>query len=305
MRISITYLYVIYRYGYPHTIADVFRALPEIRKLGFHFVEMEGLGPQHLHAVYNNRNRLLKALNELDLHVHNFCVVNPYLVSLDPAKREQALGLFKVGAELGNLLGAETLHLASYAPPVHYLNAKPYQLGRGKSYQFVNRTQVRIPKDFDWERVWHALVDSSQRCADVAAEYGKTVMMEPRVGEVICSVDSLLRLIEHVQRKNFKANFDTGHFSAQRENVPLALAKLRGKFANIHISDNDPANCEHLPVGEGTIDWREFFRVLKEMKYDGYLGLDLGRSKSLPDDYRKSVERILSIASDLRFPLEV
>src|SRR5438552_934579 len=142
MRISITYLYVILEYGYPHSMRDVLAALPKIRKLGFRFLEMEGLG---------------------------------------------------------------------------------------------------------------------------AAHYRKTVIMEPRIGEVICSVDSLLRLIEHVTRPNFQANFDTGHFSAQRENVVLALAKLAGKFANVHVSDNDPVDTNHLPIGNGSIDWLEFFRTLKAM----------------------------------------
>jgi sugar phosphate isomerase/epimerase len=129
--------------------------------------------------------------------------------------------------------------------------------------------------------------------------------MEPRVGEVICSVDSQLRLIEHVDRPNFKANFDTAHFSAQRENVVLALEKLRGNFANIHIADNDPANAEHLPIGEGIIDWKEFFRVLKGMGYQGYLGLDLGARGNLVAGYRRSVERIQAIASELKLTVEV
>jgi sugar phosphate isomerase/epimerase len=153
--------------------------------------------------------------------------------------------------------------------------------------------------------VWRALVESCQACADIAARHGRTVLMEPRVGETICSVDSLLRLIEDVDRPNFKANFDTGHFSAQRENVVLALAKLRGKFANIHVSDNNPVNTGHLPIGDGLIDWEEFFRTLKEMRYDGYLGLDLGPTKSLVRGYRKSVERIQELAARLKFDVEV
>lgn len=129
--------------------------------------------------------------------------------------------------------------------------------------------------------------------------------MEPRVGEVICSVDSLLRLIEHVDRPNFMANFDTAHFSAQRENVPLALMKLKGRFANVHLADNNPVNTEHLPIGEGVIDWREFFRVLKGIGYDGYLGLDLGVTRSLVRAYRSSVEQVKKLAIDLKFTLEV
>lgn len=305
MRISITYLYVIFRYGYPHSVQDVLAALPQIRKLGFRFLEMEGLGPAHLRAMYAQRKSVAAALADSGLHVHNFCVVDPALVSLDPSKRGQALDRFRMGAELGAFFGSETLHLASYAPPVRYISAKPYQLGGKRKYAFANQTRVRIPAGFEWQNVWDALVSSCRACADIAAGYGKTVIMEPRVGEVVCSVDSLLRLIEHVGRRNFRANFDTGHFSAQRENVVLALKKLEGNFANIHISDNDPVNTNHVPIGDGSIDWLEFFRVLKEMKYGGYLGLDLGMSKTTVRDYRKSLDRIEQIASQLKLSIEV
>ena len=302
MRVGITYLYTIFRYGYPHSAEDALKSLGEIRKLGFRYLEMEGLGPAHMRAVSRARRRFRETLDEHGLHVHNFCVVDPALVSLDPRARSRALELFKLGAEVADYLGAETLHLASYAPPVRYVTAKPYQLTGGK-YTFAGRTTIRIPKDFDWERVWAALVESCQACADLAG--GKTVLMEPRVGETVCSVDSLLRLIADVGRPNFKANFDTGHFSAQRENVPLALMKLRGRFANIHVSDNDPANAEHLAIGEGSIDWHEFFRVLKTLGYDGYLGLDLGATRGLLRGYRTSVERLQALAAELKFPLEV
>lgn len=305
MKIGITYLYTIFRYGYPPTVADDFRVLGEIEKLGFHYLEMEGLGAPKMRALYARRGALLRALDDHGLRVHNFCVVDPDLVSPDAARRHRALDHFKLGAEFADQVGAETLHLASYAPPVRYLEAKPYQLGAKGGYRFADHPRVSVPDGFDWNRVWGALVRSCRACADIARRHGKIVIMEPRVGEVICSVDSLLRLIEHVGRPNFKANFDTGHFSAQRENVPLALMKLRGRFANIHISDNDPVHTGHLAVGDGVIDWREFFRVLKTIGYEGYLGLDLGMSRSLVSAYRRSVERIRAIAADLRIPIDV
>jgi sugar phosphate isomerase/epimerase len=303
MRIGITYLYTIFRYGYPHSFEDALSALPEIQKLGFHYLELEGLGAAHMKAVYKNRRRLRQALDDHGLHVHNFCIVDPDLVSTETAKRVKAMDHYKLGIEVADLLGTETVHLASYAPPVRYLKAKPYQLSSKEAYRFADQVLIRVPNGFEWERVWEALVASCRECSDLAG--GKTVLMEPRVGEVICSVDSLLRLIEHVGRSNFKANFDTGHFSAQRENVPLALMKLRGHFANIHISDNNPKDTEHLPVGEGLIDWREFFRVLKTLEYDGYLGLDLGVKRPLLRGYRSSVEHIRSVASRLGIRIEI
>jgi len=305
MKISITFLYTIFRYGYPPSVEGVFHSLPEIRKLGFRYLEMEGLGAPHLRAMYRSRKELSKALDECGLHVHNFCVVDPELVSLDAGRRRRALERFRLGAELGDFLGAETLHLASYAPPVRYLQGRPYQLAAKGGYRFAGHARVRIPKGFAWNRVWEALVASCQFCADVAARHRRTVIMEPRVGEVISSSDSLLRLIEHVGRPNFKANFDTAHLCAQRENVVLALMKLRGRFANIHIADNNPLDTEHLPIGDGVIDWREFFRALKAMNYRGYLGLDLGMKTSLVAGYRKSLARLRAIAAELRIPLEV
>src|SRR5690606_8517864 len=107
--------------------------------------------------------------------------------------------------EVGVHLGAETLHLASYAPPVEYGGKRPYAIN--EDYVLGDQFDVRIPDDFSWQRVWDVLVESCRFCAQVAAGHGRTVIMEPRVGEVICSVDSQIRLIDDVDMPNFKANF--------------------------------------------------------------------------------------------------
>ena len=81
--------------------------------------------------------------------------------------------------------------------------------------------------------------EDGEAVADIAAQHGRTVIMEPRVGEVISNADSLRRLVDDVDRDNFRANFDTAHLCAHRENIPIALTKLKDRFANIHIADND------------------------------------------------------------------
>ncbi|MDD4494491.1 MAG: sugar phosphate isomerase/epimerase [Eubacteriales bacterium] len=302
MKIGITYLYTILNYGYPPKVEDDFKAIEEIERMGFHYLEMEGLGGRHTEGVWNNRNVFRKRLDAHNIHVHNFCGVDPDLVSLDNNKRKAAYESFKRTAELAVYLGAETLHLASYAPPVEYIGKAPYQLD--ESYSFGDTFRMHIPDDFSWERLWSVLVESCRFTAEVAAQYNRTVIMEPRVAEVICSADSMIRLIKDVNMDNFKANFDTGHFSAQRENVPLALKKLEGQFANIHIADNNPIDTNHLPIGAGTIDWYEFFRILKLMNYTGYLGLDLGKSEHIEQDYKLSLERIKIITDKLGIELQ-
>jgi len=296
MKISVTYLYTIMTYGYPPKPQDDFKALEAIQKMGFHYLEMEGLGREHGENILKNLSAYQAALRNAEIHVHNFCVVDPDLTSLDAQKQAAAFDNFRRLAEVGVALGAETLHLASYAPPVHYAGRPPYQLDG--DYEFGSQFALSIPDGFDWQRVWDNLVRSTRFCCEAAKEHGKIVLMEPRVGEIICSPDSLIRLIDDVGMNNLKANFDTGHFSAQRENINLALMKLAGKFANIHIADNDPVNPNHITVGTGTIDWKEFFRLLKKMDYSGYLGLDLGGRAQLVNDLLASRDYISKMAAE-------
>jgi len=251
-----------------------FDALPE-----------EGSRGRHLMAIRNP-----EASTRIMLIGHSDTILP---LAEAPYREDETTGRV-YGSGVFDMKGSETLHLASYAPPVEYLGKAPYQLDQ--EYSFGDAFRLRIPDGFSWQKLWDVLVESCLACATIAAEHGRTIIMEPRVGEIVCSVDSLIRLIQDVGMPNFKANFDTGHFSAQRENVVLALAKLEGKFANIHVSDNDPKTTDHLPPGEGTIDWPEFFRVLKAQGYRGYLGLDLGGRPTIVDDLRQSVEALRAAA---------
>ncbi len=303
MKLGIGYIYTIFRYGYPPRVEDDLKALREIRDMGFHWLEMEGLGQEHTRAVWESRDVLRASLRENGIAMHNFCAVDPELVSVDPGVRFAALVRFQRSVELAKCLGADTVHLASYAPPVEYVGMAPYRLDQ--DYAFGDTFQLRVPPGFQWEAVWSALVDSCRHCADIARLQGLSVIMEPRVGEVVCSVDSMLRLIKDVDRPNFLANFDTAHFSAQRENVVLALHKLRGRFAKIHVADNVPSSADHLAVGRGTIDWEGFLATLHGMGFDGVLSLDLGGGPDIVANYRESAQRRAEIAARLRIPLEI
>ena len=129
MRIGITYLYTIFRYGYPHTVDEAFQSIADVRKLGFRFLEMEGLGAPFLRSLYKRRKELVAIAADAGVHVHNFCVVDADMVSLNPDRQSAALDRFKMCAEIADMLGCDTLHLASYTPPVRYLKNRPYALG--------------------------------------------------------------------------------------------------------------------------------------------------------------------------------
>lgn len=84
MKLGATYLITILKYGYPPKPEDDFKALTYLNKLGFHYLEMEGLGVEHANNLKRNLSTYKKALADNGIHIHNFCAVNPDLTSLDP-----------------------------------------------------------------------------------------------------------------------------------------------------------------------------------------------------------------------------
>jgi sugar phosphate isomerase/epimerase len=43
---------------------------------------------------------------------------------------------------------------------------------------------------------------------------------------------------------------------------------LTDKIVNIHASDNDGSDDQHLGIGQGKIDYNSFAQTLKKMGYD-------------------------------------
>jgi len=69
------------------------------------------------------------------------------------------------------------------------------------------------------------------------------------------------------------------------------LTRFREKLIHTHIHDNHGELDEHLPLGEGSIDFKKVVRWLKEIEYDRTITFevftsykDAGRSR---DDFRK------------------
>ena len=300
MLLTAAYLYTIDNYGYPPSIEDGLKAIADLRELGFSYIELEGVGAEHIRAVHREKQRFKDALDRRGMRCVNFCPVHRDLVSMDQAVREKAYPVFKLGAETAAYFGALTVHVATYLPPIEFTGAQPY-VGKIK---FKEQYKVRIPDDFSWARQWEALVESVATCADIANEYKLTLIIEPRVGEMICSTDSLLRLMDHANRRNLKANFDCAHLNAQKEILPLSVRKLEGQIAGLHVADNDGTDNRHLFPGEGNIDFEGVFKELVRQGYDGPVGIDLGSIPDLGKRYAECSVWLREFAKQQGFKLE-
>jgi len=288
MKIACCWLYAITRYGYPPSIPDTFRVLEEMAALGFQYVELEGVGPANMRAVADVRYELKQRCDDLGLRVINFCPILPHAVSLDPATRQQAIDLFKLGVEVASDLGCELVQVDSFTPPLTFVGETPYREAIRHGQQF----RIQVDPAFHWEALWEALVDSTRRFASIARDADLRLCMEPRVGETISNTDAILRLMDAVDDDNFFAVLDTGHQHAQKEILPLSVEKLGYRIAYLHASDNDGRVNVHQELGKGTVDWEGVFAALKKHAFEGPVGVDIGRVEGQVEDldgaYRRS-----------------
>lgn len=272
IRLSCAYAFPICKYGYPPSFPDLEKALREIAAMGYRHCELEGLGPAH-NRHFTARRKFYQQLGaDLGLHFHNYCIVDPTLVSPTKARRRKAYELYDRGCENAAVLGAETIHIASYTPPVRFRKI-PYKLK--ETYSFDLDYRATIPRGFDWEASWSILVESCRRAAETADRFGLDVLVEPRVGEMVAGTDAMLLLLRDVNHPRLKANFDFAHLMAQKEILALSWKKLEPHIGGVHVADNDTASVDHLPIGKGKVDWETMLKLIASGAYNRYLGVDL------------------------------
>jgi sugar phosphate isomerase/epimerase len=112
---------------------------------------------------------------------------------------------------------------------------------------------------------------------------------------MVSNTDGALRLIEAVGRTNLGVILDTGHQHAQKENLSLAVKKMKNRVFFVHLSDNDGRDNLHLALGDGSIDWKAFFAALREVGYQGSLGIDVGGVPDVDAAFLRSKQRILEM----------
>lgn len=141
-----------------------------------------------------------------------------------------------------------------------------------------------------FEKDLPVLVEACREIADYAKQYGITTSVENH-GFYVQASDRVIRLVEEVNRDNFKTTVDVGNFLCVDEN-PVAAVKKNIKYASfIHFKDFyyrpsylNPGEgwfkttagnyLRGAIVGHGDIDIREIVRIIKNSGYDGYISIE-------------------------------
>jgi len=124
----------------------------------------------------------------------------------------------------------------------------------------------------------------------------ETVPYKPQINERYADSAEVAAFVRSFDAEDLRVTIDINH-SNLREDLIQVCANCRGLIANVHMSDNHGKWEDHLPPGEGIIDFPAVFAALRENGYTGPANLEMHAKGPVTAEWleksRKYVERLL------------
>ncbi len=228
--------------------------LETIRASGFSMVEVV-FSPSHLD--YRDAQAVQEAAVRLDtLGMEAYSFHAPFadaidISSLDPACREHALAEILRAVEAAAQLG------------VHYVVIHP-----GPENADIPSREERVLRI---ENVCSVLDRVALRCS----ELGIQCVLENKLPHLLFGQSSdLLWILTCMKGNRVGACLDTGHAFLAGDLNPLVY-KMAPYLRLLHVHDNKGHGDDHLPPGDGRIDWTTLLKELATVQFAGAFILEL------------------------------
>lgn len=175
----------------------------------------------------------------------------PTLVSADPEARVRRVMFLREAIDVAQLLGSDCVSLW----------AGVVRDGAGEA------------------EAWERLLGGLRQVLDYADECGVILGFEPEPGMFINTMARFEELFDKVGRpEHLKLTLDVGHLWCQGETpIPDVIRQWALEIVNVHIEDMRRGVHEHLPFGEGEMDFPPILAAFREIGYRGGLHVELPR----------------------------
>jgi sugar phosphate isomerase/epimerase len=138
------------------------------------------------------------------------------------------------------------------------------------------------------------LVEGIARVLTRAESLGVDLAFEPEPGMFSETVDDYARLKEHFPSARFGLALDVGHLMVTEEaTIPEAIRRFRGDILAVSIEDMRRGVHDHLPFGEGDIDFPPVFAALAEIGYRGLVAVEVSSASSRAASFADEAIRFL------------
>jgi sugar phosphate isomerase/epimerase len=155
---------------------------------------------------------------------------------------------------------------------------------------------IRIFTSYDdqrssYDQQWTGTVTSLRECARAAARFGVTVGVQNHHDTAV-HFETMFDLLEEVAEPNCKAMFDAWAPALHGMNLEAAVLKMAPYIVHTTVADyvrrprfryqpalvnyaREADSIRAVPMGEGFIDYRTFFRTLHKVGYQGAVAYEM------------------------------
>jgi sugar phosphate isomerase/epimerase len=132
-----------------------------------------------------------------------------------------------------------------------------------------------IPPEEQLPRMQH-LIASLNQIARHCKELGIMCVLENKLPHLLFgNASDILWILDGINTAEVGFCLDTGHAFLAGHIPDLVRKVVSGYLRMIHAHDNNGTNDDHLPPGEGRIDWEKFLRDLIEIRFHGAFILEM------------------------------
>jgi sugar phosphate isomerase/epimerase len=139
---------------------------------------------------------------------------------------------------------------------------------------------LKIGKDIREGKAFDLVVDGFRKIVEAAEKNNVTVTVEDAFNMAVRDYYTLSEFLKRFDSKNLAVNMDPSHLALVGNDVGWTIRNLGGRIKHVHVKDvfgkAGVINEDFVfpLLGSGRIDWRDFFKALKEISYSGYLTIE-------------------------------
>jgi sugar phosphate isomerase/epimerase len=133
-------------------------------------------------------------------------------------------------------------------------------------------------KSTDWDKLKGPLAEVLSEWAKVADASKTTVCFKPHADQAVDSPERAIWLLKQVNHPRIRIIYDYGHFFLEGFSLESSLHELFPYIAFVSIKDSArtaSGKHEYLLPGDGKTDYLEYFKLLRQLRYSGYAGVEV------------------------------
>ena len=186
--------------------------------------------------------------------------------------------IVKRAAEAVQSRGLEVAQYGSYANPTD--DGFDQQLSDAIEIADIYRTDmIRVwvgncgSADAE-EDQWNQAIEGFKTFCDRASDRGKVLVVEMHGNRLSDTVDGCMRLIEGVDRGNFRMNFQPMYTESPDQALDAAQA-ISPYVSTVHTQNYvQTGSNQRTLIAEGLIDYRTLIGIFRTIRFDGYLEVE-------------------------------